>query len=256
MSGGVKEVHLIGQNVNSYRPVTKDGLEGFSGTTPFAKLLRAVAATGVERIKFNTSFPRDFQPDIVDAINENENLCNWVHLPVQSGSDRVLSAMKRGHTIDSYKRKIDYLKRSNRNIALTTDVIVGFPGETDEDFQATSELFEYCKYDAAYIFKYSPRPGTPAFSMDDDVTLAEKNARFQELDKVLRRNQNIALQRYKDMQLSVLAEGFSSKSNDDLTGHSTCHKVVNFRGDASLLGNVVDVKITEIKANSFYGEVC
>ena len=256
MSGGVKEVHLIGQNVNSYRPVTKDGLEGFSGTTPFAKLLRAVAATGVERIKFNTSFPRDFQPDIVDAINENENLCNWVHLPVQSGSDRVLSAMKRGHTIDSYKRKIDYLKRSNRNIALTTDVIVGFPGETDEDFQATSELFEYCKYDAAYIFKYSPRPGTPAFSMDDDVTLAEKNARFQELDKVLRRNQNIALQRYKDMQLSVLAEGFSSKSNDDLTGHSTCHTVVNFRGDASLLGNVVDVKITEIKANSFYGEVC
>jgi tRNA-2-methylthio-N6-dimethylallyladenosine synthase len=256
MGEGVKEVHLIGQNVNSYRPLDKSGLEGFKGSTPFAKLLRAVAATGIERVKFTTSFPRDFKADIVDAINENENLCNWVHLPVQSGSDRILAAMRRGHTIDSYKRKIDYLRESNRDIALTTDVIVGFPGETDEDFRATVELFEYCKYDAAYIFKYSPRPGTPAFAMGDNVTLDEKNARFQELDGVLRSNQNIALQRYRGSRISVLAERFSSKSNDDLTGHSTCHKVVNFRGPASLLGSVVDVKITEIKANSFYGEVC
>ena len=256
MSEGVKEVHLIGQNVNSYRPLTKDGLEGFKGSTPFAKLLRAVAATGIERVKFNTSFPRDFKSDIVDAINENENLCNWVHLPVQSGSDRVLKAMKRGHTIDAYKKKIDYLKESKRNIALTTDVIVGFPGETDVDFRATAELFEYCKFDAAYIFKYSPRPGTPAYSMGDDVTAEEKAGRFVELDEVLRRNQRVALQRYQGSKLSVLAERSSSKSSDDLTGHSTCHKVVNFHGPASLLGSVVDVKITEIKANSFYGEAC
>jgi tRNA-2-methylthio-N6-dimethylallyladenosine synthase len=255
-SEGVKEIHLIGQNVNSYRPGTDEGLEGFRGTTPFAKLLRAIAATGLERIKFNTSFPRDFHPDIVDAINENENLCNWVHLPVQSGSDRVLQAMKRGHTIDSYKRKIDYLRESKRNISLTTDVIVGFPGETEEDFRATVDLFGYCKFDAAYIFKYSPRPGTPAFSMGDDVTLEDKTSRFLELEKVLRHNQNITLQRYQGSKLGVLAERNSSKSNDDLTGHSTCHKVVNFRGPASLLGKLVDVRITEIKANSFYGEAC
>ncbi|MEP7075381.1 MAG: TRAM domain-containing protein, partial [Acidobacteriota bacterium] len=159
-----------------------------------------------------------------------------------------------GHTIDAYKRKIDRLKESKRNIALTTDVIVGFPGETDEDFQDTVDLFEYCKYDAAYIFKYSPRPGTPAYAMGDDITLTEKNARFQELDTVLRRNQDIALQRYPGSTLNVLVERGSSRSDEDLTGHSTCHKVVNFRGEAALLGTLVDVKITEIKPNSFYGE--
>ena len=167
---GVKEVHLIGQNVNSYRPATESGLEGFKGTTPFSRLLRAVAATGIERIKFNTSFPRDFKPDIVDAIEENPNLCNWVHLPVQSGSDRVLKAMKRLHTIASYREKIDRIIASPRDISLTTDIIVGFPGETREDFEATVDLVEYCGYDSAYIFKYSPRPGTPAFEMDDDVS--------------------------------------------------------------------------------------
>ncbi|MGH7783426.1 MAG: TRAM domain-containing protein, partial [Candidatus Binatia bacterium] len=151
---------------------------------------------------------------------------------------------------------IDYLKESKRNIALTTDVIVGFPGETAEDFQATADLFEYCKFDAAYIFKYSPRPGTPAFAMGDDVTLEDKNVRFQELDRVLRRNQHLALERYKGAKLSVLPERNSSKSDEDLTGHSTCHKVVNFRGPVSLLGSLVDVRITEIKANSFYGKIC
>src|SRR5690606_3163013 len=117
---GVKEIHLIGQNVNSYRPTTDSGLEGFAGATPFSRLLRAVAATGIERIKFNTSFPRDFHPDIVDAIDEHQNLCNWVHLPVQSGSDRVLKAMRRLHTIDSYYRRIDKLRSSGRDISLTT----------------------------------------------------------------------------------------------------------------------------------------
>jgi tRNA-2-methylthio-N6-dimethylallyladenosine synthase len=254
--GGVKEIHLIGQNVNSYRPQDKEGLEGFKGSTPFAKLLRAVSATEIERIKFTTSFPRDFNADIVDAINENENLCNWVHLPVQSGSDRILRAMRRLHTIDSYKRKIDYLKASKRNISLTTDIIVGFPGETEEDFRATVDLIEYCKFDMAYIFRYSPRPGTPAYKMEDDVTFEEKTARFLELERVQKHNQNVVLQRYLGSKLSVLAERTSSKTQEDLTGHSPCHKVVNFKGDAGLLGKLVDVKITEIKANSFYGEAC
>jgi tRNA-2-methylthio-N6-dimethylallyladenosine synthase len=252
---GVKEIHLIGQNVNSYRPTDEYGLEGFAGKTAFSRLLRAVAATGIERIKFNTSFPRDFHLDIVDAIEENENLCNWVHLPVQSGSDRVLKAMKRLHTVDRYKKIIDRIRSSNRGLTLTTDIIVGFPGETREDFEQTVELFEYCRYDSAYIFKYSPRFGTPAYKMEDDVSHAEKTARFLELEKVQKRLQSESLSRYNGRTLSVLAEKVSAKSADDLSGHSTCHRVVNFKGDISLLGNAVDVKITDVKVNSLYGEV-
>ena len=181
---GIKEIHLIGQNVNSYRPLTDSGLEGFAGATPFSRLMRAVAATGIERVKFNTSFPRDFHPDIVDAINENENLCNWVHLPVQSGSDRILRAMQRGHTLSRYLKKIDSLKASSRNISLTTDIIVGFPGETRSDFEDTVKAVEYSGYDAAYIFKYSRRPGTPAFEMADDVSPEEKTGKILELEAV------------------------------------------------------------------------
>ena len=251
---GIKEIHLIGQNVNSYKPADDSGLEDFAGKTPFSRLLRAVAATGIERIKFNTSFPRDFHDDIVDAIDEHENLCNWVHLPVQSGSDRVLKSMKRLHTIDRYKRKIDRIHRSPRNIALTTDIIVGFPGETREDFEQTVELFEYCKYDMAYIFKYSPRFGTPSFKMKDDVSPDEKTARFLELEKVQKRLQSESLSRYNGKIVSVLAEKLSAKSASDLNGHSTCHRVVNFKGVPEMLGSIVNVRITEAKANSLYGE--
>ncbi len=253
---GVKEVHLIGQNVNSYRPRTESGLETFSGATPFSRLLRAVAATGIERIKFNTSFPRDFHGDIIDAINENENLCNWVHLPMQSGSDDVLKRMKRGHTIESYFRKIDKLKDSARDVALTTDIIVGFPGETDKDFEDTKRAVEYCGFDSAYIFKYSRRPGTPAFDMDDDVTPGEKKLRFLELEKVQKSRQHGLLGRYIGKTVQVLAERVSSRSGDDLTGHSTCHKLVNFNGPLDLIGTLVDVRIRELKANSLFGEVC
>jgi len=253
---GVKEIHLIGQNVNSYRPTTDSGLELFRGATPFSRLLRAVAATGIERIKFNTSFPRDFHADIVDAINEHENLCNWVHLPVQSGSDRVLKLMKRGHTIDSYFKKIDKLKDSNRDVALTTDIIVGFPGETDADFEATKRAVEYCGFDSAYIFKYSPRPGTPAFQMKDDVSIGEKKLRFIELEQVQKRTQRVRLQRYLGKKVQVLAEKTSSRDPNDITGHSTCHKLVNFQGSQALIGNLIDVRIREIKANSLFGEVC
>ena len=252
---GVKEVHLIGQNVNSYRPLNESGLEGFRGATPFSKLLRAVAATDIERIKFNTSFPRDFHADIVDAINENENLCNWVHLPVQSGSNRVLQAMKRGHTIDSYLKKIDNLKSSNRDISLTTDIIVGFPGETRQDFEDTVNAVEYTKYDAAYIFKYSPRPGTPAFEMADDVSADEKTERFRELEAVQKRSQAATQTRYIGKSLKVLVEKKSDFSDAQVSGHSTCHKVVNFDAPDTLLGQIVDVKITAIKANSLFGKL-
>lgn len=252
---GVKEVHLIGQNVNSYRPKTESGLENFSGATPFAKLLRAVAATGLERIKFTTSFPRDFHPDIVNAINENENLCNWVHLPVQSGSDRILRAMRRGHTIENYRRRIDAIKNSPRQISLTTDIIVGFPGETEEDFLETAELFEYCRFDSAYIFKYSPRPGTPAAMTDDNVPLAEKTRRFLYLERIQKDLQRESLENYMGKIVSVLVENTSAKHDNQMTGHTTCHRVVNFKGGEDLLGHIRRVKITEIKSNSLYGEI-
>lgn len=254
-SQGVKEVHLIGQNVNSYRPVSDSGLEEFNGSTPFSRLLRAVAATGIERVKFNTSFPRDFHSDIVDAIDENENLCNWVHLPVQSGSDRVLKAMRRLHTTESYLRKIDRIKASPRNISVTTDIIVGFPGETDADFRDTMKLAEYCEFDSAYIFKYSPRPGTPAFELPDNVTDEEKTTRFLALEGLQKQIQTRTSRRYLDKTLDVLAEKFSTKSTADLSGHSTCHRVVNFSGPGDMLGRTIPVKIREVKANSLFGEV-
>lgn len=252
---GVKEVHLIGQNVNSYKPDTDSGLEGFAGKSAFSRLLRAVAATGIERIKFNTSFPRDLNDDIVDAIEEHENLCNWVHLPVQSGSSRVLKLMKRGHTIEKYLKKIDRIKASTREIAITTDIIVGFPGETENDFRDTVNMVQYCGFDMAYIFKYSPRPGTPAFEMADNVSHADKTLRFLELEKTQKDIQHNQLQRYLNKVLKVLVEGVSSRSETSLTGHSTCHKVVNFKGYREQLGQIVDVRITDIKANSLFGEV-
>jgi tRNA-2-methylthio-N6-dimethylallyladenosine synthase len=250
---GYKEIHLIGQNVNSYRPRVEDGLEGFAGATPFCRLLRAVAATGLPRIKFTTSFPRDFHPDIVTAIEENPNLCDWVHLPVQSGSDRILKLMRRGHKRSDYLERIQRIKNSTRRLALTSDIIVGFPGETDKDFHETMTLVKECEYDSLYIFKYSKRAGTPAAEFHDNVPETEKTARFLELEKVQREAQEKIFRSYVGRKLSVLAERQSSRSESDLTGHSTCHKVVNFKGDSSLEGKIVDVVVTEAKTNSLYG---
>ena len=250
---GYKEIHLIGQNVNSYRPRVEDGLEGFSGATPFCRLLRAVAATGMPRIKFTTSFPRDFRPDIVSAIEENQNLCDWIHLPVQSGSDRILKLMRRGHKRSDYLERIQRIKNSSRRLALTSDIIVGFPGETDEDFQQTVELVRECEYDSLYIFKYSKRAGTPAASFHDNVPESEKKARFLELERTQRAAQEKIYRSYVGRTLSVLVERQSSRSDDDLTGHSTCHKVVNFRGQRGLEGAIVDLLVTAAKTNSLYG---
>ncbi len=253
---GIREVHLIGQNVNSYRPKTESGLEDFRGATAFSRLLRAVAATGIERIKFTTSFPRDFHPDIVNALEENENLCNWVHLPVQSGSNRILRAMRRGHTIENYLERIDRIKSSAKNIALTTDLIVGYPSETEADFQATLDLADYCKFNAAYYFKYSPRPGTPAFDLPDNVSPAEKTERFLRLDRLIRFHQKDVFAGYVNRTLEILAEKISPKNPKQINGHSTCQMVVNFEGSPDLLGKIVKVKITESKVNTLYGKIC
>jgi tRNA-2-methylthio-N6-dimethylallyladenosine synthase len=250
---GYKEVHLIGQNVNSYRPKSAAGLEAYAGATDFSRLLRAVADTDMPRIKFTTSFPRDFHPDIVSAIEEHPNLCDWIHLPVQSGSDRILKNMRRGYTASDYLRKVEAVKRARRRLALTSDIIVGFPGETEEDFELTVDLVEKCEYDSLYIFKYSRRPGTPAANLADDVPQAIKTDRFLRLEGAHRQGQKRAFESHVGRTLSVLAERRSTRSASDMVGHSTCHKVVNFPGDLSLEGQIVSVMITETKTNSLYG---
>jgi len=252
---GYREIHLIGQNVNSYRPKTEVGLEGVKGATLFSRLLRAVAATGMERIKFTTSFPRDFHPDIVAAIEEHGNLCNWVHLPVQSGSDRILRLMRRGHSAADYLRRIDAIKNAQRQIAITSDIIVGFPGETEQDFRDTMSLVENVKYDGLYIFKYSERPGTPAAKLSDDVSKSEKKSRFIELEELQKRQQKAVYESYVGREVNVLAESVSAKSESDFTGHTTCHKVVNFPRGGLNLGEIARIKISEVKQNSLYGEM-
>jgi tRNA-2-methylthio-N6-dimethylallyladenosine synthase len=252
---GYKEVHLIGQNVNSYRPKSQESLEHFSGATPFSRLLRAVAATGMERIKFTTSFPRDFHPDIVCALEEFPNLCDWVHLPVQSGSDRILKAMRRGHTAADYLRRVEVIKNSQRRLSLTSDIIVGFPGESEADFENTLRLVRNCQYDGLFIFKYSKRTGTPAASLEDVVPEAEKTARFLALEELQESLQQRVYGGYVGRTVSVLAERESARSSEDMTGHSTCHKVVNFRARQTQPGEIVNVVISEAKPYSLYGEL-
>ena len=252
---GYKEVHLIGQNVNSYRPQSQAGMERYSGATPFSRLLRAVADTGIERIKFTTSFPRDFHPDIVAALEECPNLCDWIHLPVQSGSDRILKAMRRGHTSDDYLRRIDAIKRSKRRLSLTSDIIVGFPGESEEDFEDTMRLVRTCEYDGLFIFKYSKRAGTPAATLEDAIPEAEKTARFLALEDLQSSLQNNIYNGYIGRTVSILVERESARSSEDMTGHSTCHKVVNFRTRQTQPGEIVDVLISQAKPYSLYGEL-
>jgi tRNA-2-methylthio-N6-dimethylallyladenosine synthase len=254
-SFGYKEVHLIGQNVNSYRPRAEAGLEDFRGATPFSRLLRAVAATGMERIKFTTSFPRDFHPDIVCALEEHDNLCNWVHLPVQSGSDRVLKAMRRGHTTSDYLKRVEAIKHSTRGLSLTSDIIVGFPGETEADFEDTLKLVRECEYDGLYIFKYSKRSGTPAAAIPEVISEKEKTSRFLALEELQNSIQRRIYNGYVGRTLSVLVEKESARSNEDLSGHSTCHKVVNFKANKTQPGSIVDVVISNAKSSSLYGEV-
>jgi tRNA-2-methylthio-N6-dimethylallyladenosine synthase len=252
---GYREIHLIGQNVNSYRPSSEAGLDGVKGATPFCRLLRAVAATGMERIKFTTSFPRDFHNDIVSAIDQHDNLCNWVHLPVQSGSDRVLRAMRRGHSTSDYLKRITAIKHSRRRMAITSDIIVGFPGETDRDFEETMNLVKQVAYDGLYIFNYSERPGTPAAKLEDSVTRKEKTARFLALENLQKEIQQRIYQDYVGGETSVLIEKRSSKAKQDMTGHSPCHKVVNFPAQFAAPGQIARVRITEAKPNSLYGEL-
>ena len=209
----------------------------------------------MERIKFTTSFPRDFHPDIVCALEEFPNLCDWVHLPVQSGSDRILKAMRRGHTAEDYLRRVDAIKRSQRRLSLTSDIIVGFPGESDADFEDTLRLVRSCQFDGLFIFKYSRRAGTPAALLEDAVPESEKTARFLALEELQDALQHRIYRDYVGREVSVLVERESARSSEDMTGHSTCHKVVNFKAGKTQPGEIVDVLISQAKPYSLYGEL-
>jgi tRNA-2-methylthio-N6-dimethylallyladenosine synthase len=257
IENGFLEVQLVGQNVNSYRPATERGLERFEGSIPFSKLLRAVAHTGIKRVRFTTSFPRDFHADIVRAMDDHHNLCDWVHLPAQSGSDNILKAMRRGYNLKDYLAKIELIKKAKRRYSITSDIIIGFPGETSDDFNRTVELVKHCQYDGLYIFKYSERSGTPAAGLLETVSESEKSDRFEILKELQKGIQHKIYDGYIGRTVKALVEGKSVREKaTDVFGHTTCNKVINFPGDIKkLAGMIVDIQVKSANPNSLYGEL-
>jgi len=246
---GVKEFTLLGQNVNSYGNGSNDALS-------FPGLIRKVAdIDGLERIRFATSHPKDLSDDLIDAFGEIDKLCNHLHLPVQSGSNDVLKAMKRVYTVESYIEKLEKLKSVVPDIAITTDMIVGFPGETDADFRKTLELMEKIKYDSAFSFKYSKRPGTAAADFEDTVPEKEKEERLAILQTLQQRHTRERNEAEEGKGELVLVEGKSKKGEGMMMGRSAGNKVVNFKGDESLISKTVPVRILEGHLNSLYGEL-
>lgn len=248
---GVREVNLLGQNVNAYRGPTFDG-----GICSFAELLRLVASIdGIDRLRFTTSHPIEFTDDIIDVYADTPELVSFLHLPVQSGSDRVLTMMKRGHTALEYKSIIRKLRKVRPNIQISSDFIVGFPGETEQDFEDTMNLIAQVNFDMSFSFIYSARPGTPAADMPDDVTEDEKKQRLYLLQQ---RINNQAAQYSRAMlgtEQRVLVEGPSKKDIMELTGRTETNRIVNFQGTPDMIGKFVDIKITDVWTNSLRGDV-
>ncbi len=257
---GYKEVHLLGQNVNSYglsgqyHGSVVEG-EGAGDGVTFARLLERIATeSNLPRIKYTTSYPRDFDEEIVRVMDSHDNLCEWIHLPVQSGSNRILRAMRRGYTRAEYLEKINAIKKAGKDYSITGDIIVGFPGETEEDFNETMSLVAEVGYDGLYIFKYSPRPRTPAAAYSDSVPEEVKTEWFMKLQELQDRVQRQRYARHIGKTVEVLVEGVSSRSELDFTGHTRCNKVVNFPDSGITVGVLVEVRITEAKSHSLYGE--
>ncbi len=246
---GYTDIQLLGQNVNSYRDP--------SGKLTFAELLTAVGQVqGIRRVRFTTSHPRDFTRDIVEAIDALPTLCDHVHLPVQSGSSNVLARMQREYTREWYLERIAWIRAAKRPISLTTDIIVGFPGETDEDFEHTITLLEEIQYDAVFAFKYSPRPNTPAISMEDSIPDEIKTKRLQILLDRQREIQRVNYSHHIGEILEVMVEGHNA-ARGQVSGRSSQNKVVNFTVDAPILpapGNYLNVRITQSFPNSLLGQ--
>ena len=245
---GYSEVTLLGQNVNAYG---KDLEEELS----FAGLLEEVAKTGIKRIRFVTSHPWDFTDDMIDIIAKYDNIMPYIHLPLQSGSSRILKLMGRRYTKEEYLKLFDKMKVTIPNVAISTDIIVGFPGETDKDFQDTLDVVNYCKYDNAYTFIFSPRIGTPAAKMEDNTSLKVKEERLAKLNELVNK---YSLEHNKELlnkEVLVLIEGISAKDSTKLYGYTDTMKLVNVEGSKDLIGKIVKVLITDAKSFSLDGKV-
>jgi tRNA-2-methylthio-N6-dimethylallyladenosine synthase len=245
---GYSEVQLLGQTVNSYADPS-------TSKVSFAELLLAVAdVRGIRRVRFTTSHPRDFTPDIVAAIESQPKVCNHVHLPVQSGSTRLLRAMQRTYSRGEYLEKIAMIREAKRDISITTDVIVGFPGETEQEFEETLGLLDTVRYEGVFSFKYSPRPNTVSLSMNDSVPEGEKGRRLgilQERQRQIQAERNAAL---LGVSFELMVSGKSRRENQ-WSGHTSCNRVLNFASQAKdLLGTYVQVRVTSVGAGSLAGE--
>ena len=248
---GVKEVTLIGQNVNAYAGATDD-----DDTVDFAYLLQAIAALSeIDRIRYSTSHPRDMSQRLIDVYATTPKLVSHLHLPVQSGSDRVLAAMKRGHTVLEYKSIIRRVRAVRPDICITSDFIVGFPGETEQDFEATLKLIDEVGFDNSFSYLFSPRPGTPAAEMRDDTPHEVKAARLKRLQDKLSSLEDAVGQSMLGSVQRVLVEGISKKDVLELAGRTDNNRVINFRGSPGMIGRFVDVSVTEVVRHSLRGEL-
>jgi len=248
---GVREISLLGQNVNAYRGTMHNG-----DVCDLARLIEYVAVIeGIDRIRYTTSHPMEFNDALIDVYARVPQLVNHLHLPVQSGSDRVLALMKRDHTVLEYKARIRKLRRIRPEISISSDFIIGFPGETDQDFEATMDLIDDIGYDQSFSFIYSARPGTPAASLPDETPIQVKKGRLKVLqDRISQMASEISRSMVDTIQ-DILVEGPSKKNPDEICGRTENNRIVNFSGDDSLTGTFVKVRITEALPNSLRGKI-
>ena len=245
----VKEINLLGQNVNAYRGLMESG-----GVCDLALLIEIIAKIdGIERIRYTTSHPVEFTNNLINVYKRVPELVNHLHLPVQSGSDRILALMKRGHTVLEYKNKIKKLLEIKPNISISSDFIIGFPGETERDFEDTMNLVNDIGFDHSFSFIYSARPGTPAATLPDDTSIDVKKERLSILqNRINQKAQEISMAMVDTFQ-RILVEGISKKSSNVLFGRTENNRIVNFKGPKYLIGNFVDIRITEALPNSLRG---
>ncbi len=242
---GYKEVALLGQNVNAYG---KDINEKFSD------LLEGVAKTGIERVRFVTSHPWNFTDEMIDVISKYPNIMPYIHLPIQSGSDKILKKMNRRYTKEEYLELFSKMKERIPNVAITTDIIVGFPGETEEDFEETLDIVNKCQFDGAYTFVFSPRIGTPASLMKDDTPINIKEERLHRLNELVNKYSKLNNQKLLNKVVEVLVLGVSEKDNNKVYGYTDTMKLVNIKGSKEIIGSIIKVKITDAKSFSLDGE--
>jgi tRNA-2-methylthio-N6-dimethylallyladenosine synthase len=253
---GVREVNLLGQNVNAYRGVMDEGADGEAEQADLALLINYVAAIdGIDRIRFTTSHPLEFSDRLIQAYAEVPELVSFLHLPVQCGSDRILAAMKRGHTALEYKHIIGKLREVRPEIAISSDFIVGFPGESEDDFEATMKLINDVDFDQSFSFIYSARPGTPAAALPDNTPLQVKKQRLARLQQDIASRAERFSQAMIGSVQRVLVEGRSRKSDSQMSGRTENNRVANFDGDIDLVGSFVDITITDAFPNSLQGEI-